>query len=43
MIHEFKHGRVRKQNYKITQPGLKLLIIDKPIHPLKFWKAILGY
>jgi len=28
--------------YKITPKGLELLITDDP-HPLKFWKAILGY
>jgi hypothetical protein len=44
MNNKFKPGRGRRQNYyEITQPGLQLLIIDEPIHPLKFWKAILGY
>jgi hypothetical protein len=43
-INKYKLGRGRRQYYyKITQQGLQLLIIDKPIHPLKFWKAILGY
>jgi hypothetical protein len=37
------YARGRKQYYyKITEEGLKLLIIDDP-HPLKFWKALLGY
>jgi hypothetical protein len=43
-INELKEGRGRKQYYyKITQLGLELLVTDEPIHPLKFWKAILGY
>jgi len=37
----FKRGRP-KIYYKITNEGLKLLILEDP-HPLKFWKAILGY
>ena len=37
----FKRGRP-KIYYKITYEGLKLLVIDDP-HPLKFWKAVLGY
>jgi hypothetical protein len=28
--------------YKITNEGLKLLIMEDP-HPLKFWKAVLGF
>jgi hypothetical protein len=44
MNNKFKPGRGRRQNYyEITQAGLELLIIDEPIHPIKFWKAILGY
>jgi len=43
-VRECKFGRGRKQYYyKITQPGLALLITDDPVHPLKFWKALLGY
>jgi hypothetical protein len=37
-------GRGRRQYfYRITEKGLKLLITDEPIHPLKFWKATFGY
>ena len=37
----YKRGRP-KTYYKITDAGLKLLIIEDP-HPLKLWKSLLGY
>jgi len=42
-LEEAKFGSGLPQPYyKITSKGLELLITDDP-HPLKFWKAILGY
>jgi hypothetical protein len=37
-------GRGRRQYlYRITEKGLRLLITDEPVRPLKFWKAVFGY